>query len=58
MAAIVSEADAKDARQRLEEAGETVFQIGRIESGPRGCTISGSAGTWSARSPWTASHGA
>ena len=30
----------------LEGAGETVFEIGRIEAGPRGCTVTGSAGTW------------
>ena len=39
-----------------ERAGETVFTIGRVEAGPRGCTVSGSAETWWARSGWTATH--
>jgi phosphoribosylformylglycinamidine cyclo-ligase len=56
MAAIVSPDDAKDAVQRLEQAGETVFEIGRVEAGARGCTVRGSAGTWSARSDWSATH--
>jgi phosphoribosylaminoimidazole synthetase len=40
----------------LEAAGETVFTIGRIEAGEKGCTVSGLAESWSARSAWTASH--
>ena len=40
----------------LEAAGETVFTVGRVEAGPRGCTVSGSAETWWARSDWTATH--
>ena len=42
----------------LTTAGETVFTVGRIEAGERGCTVSGSAETWSAREAWTATHGA
>jgi phosphoribosylformylglycinamidine cyclo-ligase len=42
----------------LTTAGETVFTIGTIEPGPRGCTVSGSTETWSAREPWTATHNA
>jgi phosphoribosylaminoimidazole synthetase len=57
MAVIVSEENVKGVKQALEEAGETVFHIGRVEQGARGCTVSGSAGTWSARGRWTASHG-
>ena len=30
--------------------------IGRIEAGQRGCTVRGSAGTWSARADWSADH--
>jgi len=56
MAVIVSEGDVKDMSQALEEAGETVFEIGRVESGDRGCTVSGSLGTWSARGDWSATH--
>jgi hypothetical protein len=40
----------------LEEAGETVLRIGRIEAGEKGCTVAGSAGSWSARTDWTATH--
>lgn len=52
---------APDEAERLSAdliaAGETVFTIGRIEPGARGCTVSGSAETWSARAPWSATHG-
>ena len=40
----------------LEAAGETVFRIGEIGEGQRGCTVKGSAGTWSAKSDWEAVH--
>ncbi|MEP3051086.1 MAG: phosphoribosylformylglycinamidine cyclo-ligase [Erythrobacter sp.] len=41
---------------RLTQVGETVFKIGTIDSGERGCTVSGSAGTWSATADWKATH--
>ncbi len=56
MALVVAEAQAHDVTRQLEEAGETVFAIGRIEAGKRGCTVSGSADSWSARAAWTATH--
>jgi phosphoribosylformylglycinamidine cyclo-ligase len=56
MALIAREAEADNVAAMLERAGETVHQIGRIEAGERGCTVSGSAGTWSARSAWSANH--
>ena len=40
----------------LTEAGETVFRIGAVDAGERGCTVRGSAGTWSARADWGATH--
>ncbi|MFM6830834.1 MAG: phosphoribosylformylglycinamidine cyclo-ligase, partial [Novosphingobium sp.] len=40
----------------LAEAGETVFRIGEIVSGEKGCTVTGSVDTWSAREPWEAVH--
>jgi phosphoribosylformylglycinamidine cyclo-ligase len=40
----------------LSEAGETVHVIGAIESGQRGCTVSGRAEDWSAREAWEAVH--
>ena len=48
MVAIVGASDAGDVRTRLEGAGETVFEIGRIEEGPRGCTVNGPHGAWTA----------
>ncbi|HEY0413642.1 MAG TPA: phosphoribosylformylglycinamidine cyclo-ligase [Allosphingosinicella sp.] len=56
MAVFVREADVKDVSQALESTGETVLHIGRVEAGEKGCTVSGSRGTWSARDGWTASH--
>jgi phosphoribosylformylglycinamidine cyclo-ligase len=56
MALVVREADADAVTQAAEQAGETVFRIGRVEEGAKGCTVSGSAGTWSARAGWTATH--
>lgn len=40
--------------ERLEAAGETVWRIGAIGEGSRGCTVTGSRGTWSAREPFEA----
>jgi phosphoribosylformylglycinamidine cyclo-ligase len=56
MALIVSPDDVSDVRQELKKAGETVFEIGRIESGRRGCTVAGPQGSWSARNGWSATH--
>ncbi|MEL6878075.1 MAG: phosphoribosylformylglycinamidine cyclo-ligase [Pseudomonadota bacterium] len=42
--------------ERLEAAGETVLTIGEIAGGPRGCSVTGTAGTWSATSDWEATH--
>jgi phosphoribosylformylglycinamidine cyclo-ligase len=42
----------------LEAVGEDVMRIGEVVEGPRGCTVRGSAGTWSAREPWEARHDA
>jgi len=48
MVAIVGEGDADSVTTSLEDAGETVFEIGRIEAGSRGCTITGEG--------WSATH--
>ena len=56
MAVIVAPDDVRDVTQQLDQAGETVFTIGRIEAGERGCTVAGAAGTWSARGDWSATH--
>lgn len=56
MAVLVAAADADQVAANLTAAGETVFRIGTVRPGPRGCTVSGSAETWSARADWTATH--
>lgn len=56
MALAVSPADEAQLRRELEAAGERVLALGHIEDGPRGCTVRGSAGSWSARAAWTARH--
>jgi len=40
----------------LQQAGETVFRIGGISAGERGCTVKGAAGRWSGRDDWAATH--
>jgi phosphoribosylformylglycinamidine cyclo-ligase len=57
MVVIVGADEAEAVAAALEAADETVFTIGRIEAGTHGCTVRGSAGTWSAREDWTATHG-
>ncbi len=56
MALVVAPEEADAVVAELTTAGETVFAIGRIDAGTRGCTVRGSAGTWSAREDWTATH--
>ncbi len=56
MAVIVAADLADRVTQALEDAGETVFRIGAVDAGERGCTVAGSAEPWSARAPWTATH--
>jgi phosphoribosylformylglycinamidine cyclo-ligase len=56
MIAIVRQAVAVEVAEQLEAAGEKVHEIGRIEAGRAGCTVNGSAGTWSASEDWSATH--
>jgi phosphoribosylformylglycinamidine cyclo-ligase len=56
LAVAPDEADA--VTSELEASGETVFPIGAIVPGERGCTVSGSGETWAARKAWEASHAA
>ncbi|MEP7129799.1 MAG: phosphoribosylformylglycinamidine cyclo-ligase [Sphingomicrobium sp.] len=58
MAVIVDRATAEVATKALEGAGERVFEIGRIEPGARGCTVTGTAGTWNSAEGWSATHNA
>jgi phosphoribosylformylglycinamidine cyclo-ligase len=58
MAVVVSSSAASEVSNMLEGAGESVFEIGRIEEGLRGCTVSGQAGTWNSPKEWSATHNA
>jgi phosphoribosylformylglycinamidine cyclo-ligase len=58
MAVVVAPDEAAWISAALGDAGETVFEIGRIEQGERGCTVSGSAGTWNSDGDWSATHNA
>ncbi len=56
MAVVVAEADLDAVTRALEAAGETVHRIGHIKAGETGCTVTGSADTWSAMGDWSATH--
>ena len=58
MAVVVAAGDADTVTAALEAAGESVHRIGHIADGTRGCTVSGSADSWSARAAWHATHNA
>jgi phosphoribosylformylglycinamidine cyclo-ligase len=58
MVLAVAPADVAEVAAALTEAGETVLRVGEIRSGRRGCTVSGSVETWSARADWRAEHDA
>jgi phosphoribosylaminoimidazole synthetase len=56
MALILSKDHLSRVTQQLEGQGESVFPIGVVETGIKGCTVAGPAGSWSARGDWTATH--
>lgn len=58
MAVIVAADKAAAAAFDLKGAGETVFTIGRIEEGLRGCTVKGKKGIWNAAEDWSITHDA
>jgi phosphoribosylformylglycinamidine cyclo-ligase len=58
MAAIVEPDDVEQVTNALKGAGETVFAIGKIEQGQRGCTVKGDPGGWKAGGDWSATHNA
>jgi phosphoribosylformylglycinamidine cyclo-ligase len=58
MVAIVAPDHVEAVSSALTEAGERVFEIGRIDVGPRGCTVGGPAGSWSSAEDWSATHNA
>ena len=58
MAVIVDPELAVDVMRAAEGAGEAAFEIGRIDAGPRGCTVRGPAGSWNSPEAWSATHNA
>lgn len=56
MVLAVAEADVAAVTAGLQAAGETVMRIGTVREGERGCTVTGSIETWSARASWAATH--
>ncbi len=56
MVLAVPEADVDAVTADLENAGETVFRVGEVASGTKGCTVSGSSDHWSAMQDWSATH--
>ena len=56
MAVVVAESDVAEVTRSLEAAGESVHRIGHIAAGEKGCTVTGSADTWSAMAAWSATH--
>jgi phosphoribosylformylglycinamidine cyclo-ligase len=58
MAVVVAPGDVEVATAALTDAGESVHRIGEIRAGAKGCTVTGSAESWSAMSAWEAVHNA
>ncbi len=58
MVVAVASEDVEEATSMLAGSGETVHRIGTIEAGQKGCTVSGSAETWSSRAAWDVTHNA
>ena len=58
MVAIVANEKVTMVTEALQAAGETVFSIGTVGEGARGCTVTGGDETWSARAAWSAAHNA
>jgi phosphoribosylformylglycinamidine cyclo-ligase len=56
MALVVAAPDAEAIIAELEAGGETVYRIGHIAAGKKGCTVAGSTESWSARAQWAATH--
>ena len=56
MVALVAKDAGEAVAQALEAGGETVYRIGEVTSGKRGCTVRGPAGSWGSDGGWTATH--
>jgi len=58
MAAVVAPEVMDRVIDASEGAGESAFEIGRVDEGPRGCTVHGQKDTWSSDRDWSATHNA
>ena len=56
MAVFVREVDVAAVTSALTDTGESVVRIGHVANGDKGCTVSGSVETWSAKAAWSATH--
>lgn len=56
MAVVVDGAQADRVIAELATMGEHAVRIGHIDAGPKGCTVTGSLGCWSAKADWSATH--
>lgn len=56
MVAIVPADSADTIAEELRASGETVFRIGEIQDGQRGCTVRGDGAGWGSDADWSATH--
>jgi phosphoribosylformylglycinamidine cyclo-ligase len=56
MVAIASAGEADVIAEELRNAGETIFRIGQVVEGERGCTVRGRGGSWGSDADWSATH--
>jgi phosphoribosylformylglycinamidine cyclo-ligase len=58
MAVVVSRDQVEAVSSALEAAGDTVWEIGGLSEGERGCTVAAGPETWNAGRVWSAKHNA
>lgn len=56
MVVAVAAHDMEAVTEALRAAGETVYTVGAIEAGVRGCTVQGPAESWGSMTAWEATH--
>ena len=56
MVLVVTADQAAGVAADLEAAGETVFAIGAVEAGTKGCTVYGADEVWNSRAAWAVTH--
>ena len=45
-----------DTGKAIAREFEDAFEIGSIQHGPRGCTVSGTEGRWNSAEDWSVTH--